>query len=158
MKLSQLIKDQPKAQWVDFNEEVSFKVNPLDDDRYQVAFEKYRRHVASQDHKTLNLDVSEQEKSEGQVQCELFAKYIITDWKGVVNEEDEAIPYNADMAYQMLKTNTEVFLFVFKSANELTVKNEKVKEDFKKKSEESLNTNSSTETKAQKSQKPSTKS
>ena len=160
MKLSELISNSNEAKWHTFDEEgnIKFKIKPLDNDQYQIAFEKYRRHVNSQDHKTLNLDVSDNDMSEAQVQCKLFAKYIIVDWQGITDENGNDAPYNEDMAYQLLKGNTDVFLFVFKKANEDTKAVQENSENIKKKSETSSNTSLNTETKDQKSSKPSTKS
>ena len=139
MKFSELLKDSSKEEWFDFDKEgnISFKIAPLDNDKYAVAFDKYRRHIMNQDNSNLDLDVKDGEMSEAQVQCYLFAHYVLKDWKGITDENGEAMPFNPDMAYQLLKGNTDVFLFLFEKANESTVAAQKSKEEIAKKSKKS---------------------
>jgi len=150
MKFSELVKTKPKAQWKKFNDLVSFKVEPLDNDSYQIGFNKYVRYLKAQDNKVLNLDVAENEMSEASVQCELFAKYILTDWKGITDEDGEEVEYSIDMAFQMLKSNTDVFLFVFEASNNLEADVNEEKNSTVKKSVTSTNTASKSGTKNQK--------
>lgn len=115
--------------WEDFDKDVSFKIAGIDNDLYQSGLERARRLMAKEDAKyTLsNVSASEADQTEYDIQCRLAGEHILIDWKGKIEDESgNLVPYSPSAAYELLKSNIDVFLFVIRIASK--VSSDRIKE------------------------------
>ena len=124
-------------------------VKPITDESYLAANAKISRYHQAQkqlmssntfDVRSL-VDVSDTDQSDISLQAELLAKYIVTDWSGVGDEDGNEVAYTPELGKQLLRSNAIVFSKVVEEATKLssTVKqrdqfNDQVKTGIKKKS------------------------
>ena len=145
--------------WVDFDKDVSFKVAGIDNRLYQSGLERARRLMAKEDAKyTLNnISSSDADQTEYDIQCRLMSEHILIDWKGKIEDENgKQIPYSSSSAYELLKSNVDVFLFIVRAASKVSADRiEEINETVGKPSAGSAGSKTTT---AARSRKSSTKS
>lgn len=130
----QVIKKNPEAigeRWEDFDKDTKLLIAGLDNDDYKVARERAFRLIAKQDagQSLENITVTDADKAEHDIQSQLFAKYILKDWSGDVTDENgKPLKYSEENAFNLLRNNIEVFIFVLKAAQKVDLENFKEKQ------------------------------
>ncbi len=123
--------DDPAAigeRWVDFDNEVSFKIAGIDTEAYQIALERARRLIAREDagQSLANLTATKSDRREHDVQCDLLGRYIVLDWKGPIEDEaGNVADYSPELASRLLKGNVAVFAWVITEATKVAVEKHK---------------------------------
>lgn len=115
----------PDARWFDYDKETKVLLNPLDSEAYQIALERMRRRLARNDEKfgEGSVGVVEGEKSEHENHCMLLATFILKDWQGALDAAGKEIGYSEEIGTQMLRGDSEFFLFVLRNAAKFAEEN-----------------------------------
>ena len=95
--------------------------------RFQRIFGRLQRPHAKQiERKTIDPSV------QLDLMCEALAKAVLLDWKNVVNDSGEQVPYSQEVALSALKNNSEFRSFVIDTASDIgTFTDEDVAETVK---------------------------
>lgn len=125
--VSSSVAQDPVERWVPFDDETKVLLRSLDDDLYQVGLARARRQINKADakFKTGEVGVADGEITEHAYQCKLLSRYIIKDWRGAKDAADKAITYSHEAAEATLLASIDFFLFVIKSASEISADIEK---------------------------------
>lgn len=115
----------PDARWFDYDKETKVLLNPLDSEAYQIALERMRRRLARNDEKFVegSIGVVEGEKSEHENHCMLLATFILKDWQGAQDAAGKDIGYSEEVGTQMLRGDSDFFLFVLRNAAKFAEEN-----------------------------------
>jgi hypothetical protein len=118
-------KDQNTAEtkWVDYDDDTKVLLARIDNPEYQVARERERRKLRNADAQfgVGVVGVIDGETTEHETQCRLLSQFIVKDWAGVLDADDNPLPYSAEVAEQMLDANLGFFLFVLREASALAL-------------------------------------
>lgn len=109
------------AVWFDYDAETKVQIVSVDHPEYQIALERMRRRLRSNDARFEEgrVGIVDGEKTEHQNQCMLIANFIIKDWQGAQDADGNPLKYNHVIGAQMLEEDVEFFLFVLTKAGEL---------------------------------------
>ncbi len=122
-------KDQniSEYKWVDYDDDTKVLLARIDNPEYQVALERERRKLRNADAQfgVGVVGVIDGETTEHQTQCRLLSQFIVKDWAGVLDADDNPLPYSAVTAEQMLDTNLKFFLFVLSESGKATIEAKK---------------------------------
>lgn len=115
-----------EAQTVDYDAETSLRVMPADNESYQIALARLNRQVQRNDARFEEgkSGVLPGEKTEYSKLCPLVAEFILVGWEGVLDENDNDLPYSIEAATKLLKGNPEFFSFVLMNAQRISLENE----------------------------------
>ena len=142
---------QSTAEWVQFDEDVSFLLERASNDAYIIAMGTYHRDLNRKDSAKLangvtteSLKVAPTERTPLDVQSELFALHIIKGWKGEIYIDDSEIPepYTPESAYKLLMQNPLIYIWVQQQAQLLDNKYYEQFEETVKKSQSDSSGNS----------------
>lgn len=120
MALKMSKKDSPStgAKWAKFDEETKILLVGIDNGEYQVALERMRRRIQRNDSRFEEGDVGviAGEKTEHQNHCMLLSHFIVKDWDGVLDAEENPLKFTQAAAEELLEGNIEFFVFVLREA------------------------------------------
>lgn len=116
----------PDARWFDYDAETKVLLNSLDSEAYQIALERMRRRLARNDEKFGEgaIGVVEGEKSEHENHCMLLATFILKDWQGAQGADGKDIGYSEEVGTEMLRGDSEFFLYVIRTAAKFAQENQ----------------------------------
>lgn len=124
LKIVQIDPAGAGERWVDFEDEISFKLAGIDNEHYQIALERARRLIAREDagQSLQNLTATAGDRREHDIQCDLLGRYIIRDWKGdILGEDDRPVAYSPESAAKLLCANVDLFAWVVTHATKVAV-------------------------------------
>lgn len=114
-------KDQNTSdtKWVDYDADTKVLLARIDNPAYAVALERERRKLRNADAQfgVGVVGAIEGETTEHQTQFKLLSQFIVKDWSGVVDEEDNPLAYSPAAGEQMLDANLSFFMFVLREAS-----------------------------------------
>lgn len=114
-------KDQNTAdtKWVAYDDDTKVLLARIDNPEYAVALERERRKLRNADAQfgVGVVGVIDGEKTETQTQYKLLSQFVIKDWAGVQDADENPLPYSPEVGEQMLDANLEFFLFVLREAS-----------------------------------------
>lgn len=113
------------ARWEDYDKDTKVLIKPADDESYQIALERMRRRLARNDDRFGEgaIGVIAGERSEYENHCMIVASFLLKDWQGALDENGSAIPYTEAVGAEMMRGNTDFFLFVLRRAAALAAEN-----------------------------------
>ncbi|MEW9876541.1 hypothetical protein [Pseudomonas putida] len=122
-----------EARWEKFDEDTQVLLMPLDNQQYQIALERMRRRLDRNDAQFSegSVGVIAGEKSEHDNHCMLLAQFILQDWQGAQDEDGNPLKYSESIATEMLRGDTDFFVFVIKRAATIAADNKKEQEEIK---------------------------
>lgn len=122
-----------EARWEKFDEDTQVLLMPLDNQQYQIALERMRRRLDRNDAQfgEGSVGVIAGEKSEHDNHCMLLAQFILQDWHGAQDEDGNPLKYSEAVATEMLRGDTDFFVFVIKRAATIAADNKKEQEEIK---------------------------
>ena len=122
-----------EARWEKFDEDTQVLLMPLDNQQYQIALERMRRRLDRNDAQfgEGSVGVIAGEKSEHDNHCMLLAQFILQDWQGAQDEDGNPLKYSEAIATEMLRGDTDFFVFVIKRAAAIAADNKKEQEEIK---------------------------
>lgn len=122
-----------EARWEKFDEDTQVLLMPLDNQQYQIALERMRRRLDRNDAQfgEGSVGVIAGEKSEHDNHCMLLAQFILQDWRGAQDEDGNPLKYSEAIATEMLRGDTDFFVFVIKRAATIAADNKKEQEEIK---------------------------
>lgn len=120
-----------EARWERYDEDTEVLLMPLDNQQYQVALERMRRQLARSDANFSEgkVGVVPGEKTEHEKHCLLLATFILQDWKGAVDEAGKPIGYGEQVGNEMLRGDTDFFVFVINRAAAIAADNRVEREE-----------------------------
>lgn len=121
--------------WKDFDSETKILIAGIDNKQYQLGLERLRRRIRANDAQFEQgaIGLVEGETTEHEGQCLLLSQYVVRDWTGVVDGEGNPVKYSPEAACALLQNQVAFFLFVLKSATEVTAsKAGEIEETLKK--------------------------
>lgn len=114
-------KDQNTSdtKWVDYDADTKVLLARIDNPAYAVALERERRKLRNADAQfgTGVVGVIDGEKTETQTQYKLLSQFVIKDWAGVQDADDNPLPYSPEVGEQMLDASLGFFMFVLREAS-----------------------------------------
>lgn len=115
-----------ESQVVDFDADTKIRVMPADNESYQIALARLNRQVQRNDARFEEgkSGVLPGEKTEYSKLCPLVAEFILVGWEGVLDENDQDLPYSVEAATNLLKGNPDFFSFVLMNAQRISLDNE----------------------------------
>ncbi len=124
-----VIRNEPepqKSQWVDFDEENKFLINPDGLNEYRIVMDRSDRYQEALTAVILKTGFNDdaykvdrtKETSLFDKQRKAIAHHILKDWEGDITFNGERVLYSVQEAYKLL-ANVEVFKFVIEKAIEL---------------------------------------
>ena len=115
-----------EARWEQYDEDTKVLLMPLDNQQYQVALERMRRQLGRSDaaFEEGKVGVVPGEKTEHEKHCLLLASFILKDWQGALDENDKEIGYTEAAGAEMLKGDTDFFVFVIQKARYIADENQ----------------------------------
>lgn len=127
LRLTKKDQNTSETKWVAYDDDTKVLLARIDNPEYQVALERERRKLLSADAQfgTGVVGVIDGETTEHQTQCRLLSQFIVKDWSGVLDADDNPLPYNAEVAEQMLDANIKFFLFVLRESGNATIEAQK---------------------------------
>lgn len=127
LRLTKKDQNTSETKWVAYDDDTKVLLARIDNPEYQVALERERRKLRSADAQfgTGVVGVIDGETTEHQTQCRLLSQFIVKDWSGVLDADDNPLPYNAGSAEQMLDANIKFFLFVLRESGNATIEAQK---------------------------------
>lgn len=127
LRLTKKDQNVSETKWVPYDDDTKVLLARIDNPEYQVALERERRKLRSADSQfgVGVVGVIDGETTEHQTQCRLLGQFIVRDWSGVQDADDNPLPYSAEAAEQMLDANLEFFLFVLREASTSAVEAQK---------------------------------
>lgn len=123
------------TKWVDFDKDTKVLLAGTDNIEYRVALERYNRRIARNDAKfgEDQVGVVEGEVTDLQNHAMLLGRFIVKDWKGVVDDDGNEVKYTVAAATELLEANVEFLLFVLRGGAVVTdEKQEELDETVKK--------------------------
>ena len=127
LRLTKKDQNTSETKWVAYDDDTKVLLARIDNPEYQVALESERRKLRSADAQfgTGVVGVIDGETTEHQTQCRLLSQFIVKDWSGVLDADDNPLPYDAVSAEQMLDANINFFLFVLRESGNATIEAQK---------------------------------
>lgn len=127
LRLTKKDQNTSETKWVAYDDDTKVLLARIDNPEYQVALERERRKLRSADAQfgTGVVGVIDGETTEHQTQCRLLSQFIVKDWSGVLDADDNPLPYSAEVAEQMLDANIKFFLFVLRESGNATIEAQK---------------------------------
>ena len=127
LRLTKKDQNVSEIKWVPYDEDTKVLLARIDNPEYQIALERERRKLRSADSQfgIGVVGVIDGETTEHQTQCRLLSQFIVKDWSGVLDDDENPLPYNAEAAEQMLDANIKFFLFVLREAGNATIEAQK---------------------------------
>ncbi len=122
LKIVQIDPAGAGERWVDFDEQISFKLASLGDDKYRISLERARRLIAREDAKQelSSVSVTAADRNEQDIQCDLVGRYIIKDWRGPIEDaQGNPIEYSPQAASDLLRCNAGVLVWVIQQAAQI---------------------------------------
>jgi hypothetical protein len=114
-------KDQntSESKWVAYDDDTKVLLARIDNPEYAVALERERRKLRNADAKfgVGVVGVIDGEKTETQTQYKLLSQFVIKDWAGVQDADENPLPYSPEVGEQMLDANFNFFMFVLREAS-----------------------------------------
>lgn len=122
-----------EARWEKFDEDTQVLLMPLDNQQYQIALERMRRRLDRNDAQfgEGSVGVIAGERTEHDSHCMLLAQFILQDWQGAQDENGSPLKYSEAIATEMLRGDTDFFVFVIKRAATIAADNKKEQEEIK---------------------------
>ena len=121
MALRMTKKDQntSETKWVDYDADTKVLLARIDNDEYTVALERERRKLRNADAQfgVGVVGVIDGEKTETQTQYKLLSQFVIKDWVGVLDADENPLAYSPEVGEQMLDANFGFFMFVLREAS-----------------------------------------
>ena len=127
LRLTKKDQNTSETKWVAYDDDTKVLLARIDNPEYAVALERERRKLRNADAQfgVGVVGVIDGETTEHQTQCRLLSQFIVRDWSGVQDADDNPLPYSAEAAEQMLDANLEFFLFVLREASTSAVEAQK---------------------------------
>jgi hypothetical protein len=127
LRLTKKDQNVSDTKWVAYDEDTKVLLARIDNPEYAVALERERRKLRNADAQfgTGVVGVIDGETTEHQTQCRLLSQFIVKDWAGVLDADDNPLAYSAAAAEQMLDANLEFFLFVLRESSTAAVEAQK---------------------------------
>lgn len=114
-------KDQniSESKWVAYDDDTKVLLARIDNPEYAVALERERRKLRNADAQfgVGVVGVIDGEKTETQTQYKLLSQFVIKDWAGVQDADENPLPYSPEVGEQMLDANFSFFMFVLREAS-----------------------------------------
>ena len=120
LKKKSAVADDTK--WFEYDEDTKLELAGIDNPAYQIALERMRRRLRSNDAKfdEGTVGVVSGEKTEHQNHCLLIGSYLLKDWDGAQDEDGNPLKYTPAIGSQMLESDVDLFVFVLKHAADLS--------------------------------------
>lgn len=114
----------PKAgeAWVAFDEDTKILLAGIENGHYQVALERMRRRIQRNDARFEEGEVGvvAGEMTEHQNHCMLLGHFIVKDWQGVQDTDDNPLDFTPEAAARLLESNVDFFVFVLREAGKIS--------------------------------------
>lgn len=133
LRIKTQISDGFDERWFEYQDGISFKIAPIDNENYQIGLERARRLIdRKESHLDLHkLEVDAGDRSEIGIQSELAGRYLIKDWKGeILDSEGNQVPYTPDNAQALLLSEPSLISWVILRAAEVAADLAKEQEDI----------------------------
>lgn len=127
LRLTKKDQNTTETKWVAYDDDTKVLLARIDNPEYAVALERERRKLRNADAQfgVGVVGVIDGETTEHQTQCRLMGQFIVKDWAGVQDADNNPLAYSAVAAEQMLDTNIEFFLFVLKESGKAAIEAKK---------------------------------
>ncbi len=127
LRLTKKDQNTSETKWVDYDADTKVLLARIDNPEYAVALERERRKLRNADAQfgIGVVGVIDGETTEHQTQCRLLSQFIVKDWSGVLDANDNPRAYSAAAAEQALDASLEFFLFVLREASTSAVEAQK---------------------------------
>ncbi|RKQ97151.1 hypothetical protein C7446_2571 [Kushneria sinocarnis] len=127
-----------ESRWFRYDDDTEALIGRLDNHRYAVGLSHFRVYNEERSRQLIQqmtdndgnlrfgggvLDVSDDDQTEMDAQCQLLARYVLLDVRTPSKQklyiDDKSYDYSADLGYQLLINNSEFFGFVLSRAAQL---------------------------------------
>jgi len=133
--------------------EYQFLVTGLDNPSYKIGMDRFRRYLALRDAElfangfsTDSLNITDKDRTQIDVQCELTATFLVKDWRGEFLLDGDVVQFSAKNLYDwiyaggdVISQKLDVFSAIFEKATDIELKKYEAKIETSKKP---LNTSS----------------
>ena len=133
LRIKTQISDGFDERWFEYQDGISFKIAPIDNENYQIGLERARRLIDRKESRLdlHKLEVDSSDRSEIGIQSELAGRYLIKDWKGeILDSEGNQVPYTPDNAQALLFSEPSLISWVILRAAEVAADLAKEQEDI----------------------------
>lgn len=119
LRLTKKDQNTSETKWVAYDDDTKVLLARIDNPEYAVALERERRKLRNADAQfgVGVVGAIKGETTEHQTQFKLLSQFIVKDWSGVVDEEDNPLAYSPAAGEQMLDANLSFFMFVLREAS-----------------------------------------
>lgn len=133
LRIKTQISDGFDERWFEYQDGISFKIAPINNENYQIGLERARRLIDRKESRLdlHKLEVDSSDRSEIGIQSELAGRYLIKDWKGeIFDNEGNQVPYTPDNAQALLLSEPSLISWVILRAAEVAADLAKEQEDI----------------------------
>lgn len=119
LRLTKKDQNTSETKWVAYDDDTKVLLARIDNPEYAVALERERRKLRNADAQfgTGIVGVIDGEKTETQTQYKLLSQFVVKDWSGVQDADENPLPYSPEVGEQMLDSNFAFFMFVLREAS-----------------------------------------
>lgn len=134
MKISQLVSEKNGLHWVEADNYISFLYSSIEKAKFYSVLRKYENRCFAKKEEGyiwLAEEYGEHEscatiRSLGPrvnllIEAKLLARYVIVDWKGIVDEEGNQVEYDINSAVDVIVNNKRIRNFFYLDTYELTL-------------------------------------
>lgn len=109
--------------WANFDKDTKIQLGGIDNQEYLIALERVRRRIQRNDASFAQgeIGVIAGEKTEHESHCALLAQFIVKDWDGVQDDQDNPLKFDVGVCTELLESNIDFFLFVLQEGSKSTV-------------------------------------
>jgi hypothetical protein len=119
LRLTKKDQNTSETKWVAYDDDTKVLLARIDNPEYAVALERERRKLRNADARfgVGEVGVIDGEKTETQTQYKLLSQFVIKDWAGVLDADENPLPYSPEVGEQMLDSSLDFFMFVLNEAS-----------------------------------------